>query len=199
MQYQLPHHPPTQSIATTSNLIITMTVQHNPERRTKYRAVKRSDGLIVLQRPYQPVNSIPTFEKLTSSPSPKKTEKTPLLSKDEHNFAHIGCHLVENVEKEHCDLSDARRSRYNDAEDMEKELGDILASIEQQFDVCAGGEGAGSRGSNEFSSGTAGWFFRLSSIEQHPVDQALTPMQRFLSELEPWHSLGKEEVEYHLG
>jgi hypothetical protein len=146
-----------------------MTIQLPPKskskRRTKYRAVERQDGLIVLQRPYQPANSaprqpirfekhLPIFETPSSAPSSKKMKKSLIALNNEHDFAHIGSHLAEIMEKDAGTHGVAETCGHDDVENVEKELDDILASLE----LC-------------------------------PVDRVLTPMQRFLSELGPWHPL----------
>jgi hypothetical protein len=150
-----------------------MTIQTKPERRSKYCTVEQTDSLIVLHRPYQPVNGAPQqplqFEKLlpisekplplpTQSSSPKKTEKISLHVRNEHDFAHIGIYFKENADEGPEKPADARRSRYNDSGDIEKEFRDILAE-------------------------------RRSCL----VGRDLTPMRRFLSELGPWHSLGRRD------
>ena len=153
-----------------------MTIQPQLEskskRRTKYRAVERQDGLIVLQRPYQSVSSVPQqplrfekhlpiFEKPSPVPPPKKMKRIMVALGNEHDLAHIGSHLAENVKGDGGEIEVAETCGYNDVGDIEKDLEDILAGLE----LC-------------------------------PVDHGLTPMQRFLSELGPWDCLGGERLHF---
>jgi hypothetical protein len=57
------HNTPTSTtISPSASLTVTMTIQ-SQTKRTKYRPIKRPDGVIVLQRPYRPSPQPVKFEK----------------------------------------------------------------------------------------------------------------------------------------
>lgn len=128
------------AIPQTADLKITMTTQPPSiqKRRTKYRPIARPDGLIVLQRPYQPANSPVQqplqFEKhlpiFPISPASAKTSKIRKpIKPSQEDFAQIGGHFQDGGRDGYNGLVNAGRGGYNAPVD---------AATEENFDLEAG-------------------------------------------------------------
>lgn len=172
------------SISTSSNLSITMSLhpQAKPKERTKYRPIQRSDGVIVLQRPYRPVGSPPTAQASTfekhlpifsiSASSPKSTSaiskprKAASTTSQPEDLTSKGASLVEMGRHGYNDAVDAGRGGYNDLVDV--------------------GQGGYQETCDEERKGIEGIVDFLSTFSEHQKSHHTMPMQRFLGESGPW-------------
>jgi hypothetical protein len=158
----------TISVPRSANLTITMTFleEARSKKRTKYRPVERQDGVIVLQRQYQPSSLPPQqplkFEKhlpIFTGPTSTSKPKTAVTPHDmENDLMLIGAHFHEHGRNEDNDLTDTGRGGYNDQCDG---LAAILNFV---------------KGCSKIGETSRQW-----------------PMQRFLGEQGPWSSLEMHE------
>lgn len=151
-------------ISSTANLQITMSfnVETKPQRQShRYRPIQRDDGVIVLQRPYQPPAlrkvsakqpTAPKFEKhipvfIHPSSNSNKERKGSPSEMSERYSSHLGAQFREQGRDGYNAPVDTGRGGYNNVLDMS----------------------------------------RLDDLLQHERNfQGLTPMTRFLEEDGPW-------------
>jgi hypothetical protein len=157
--------------------------QTGSKKRTKYRPVQRSDGVVVLQRPYRPVGSplpippsfferyLPKSDDVASTTKSVAADSKPqnlaTLTSEAEELASIGTHLV-----------DLGGYVYNDQADAGREKGTNLANAgrggyQEIFDDRAKPIG-----------GIVDFLRQVAQEGEYP-----TPMQRFLSEAGSWSAL----------
>jgi hypothetical protein len=164
----------TFNILPSAKLSIKMTIptQAKSKKRTKYRPVERSDGVVVLQRPYRPA-TLPTpatlkFEKhLPTFAAPVcKTppQEAAAMARRDEDFAHIGANFREARDVDSDDLVDAGRGGYNDRNG--------------RIEVRAG------HGLPDF----------MKKLRRVKGNCQSTPMQQFLSEAGPWSPFESSKI-----
>jgi hypothetical protein len=146
--------------STMATLAITMTIQTGakPKTRTKYRPTERSDGVIVLQRPYRPATlphtqapkfekHLPTFAVATKTPKPIATTRR----RREEDLAGIGSDLIDTGRDGYNGVVETGRGGYNDRCDGREEILNFLKDVQRTQDI-----------------------------------RQMSPMQRFLGDTGPW-------------
>jgi hypothetical protein len=144
------------TIPSAAKLNITMSLEKHSKRRSKYQPIERPDGVIVLQRPYQPLTSPPqqqpTFIKhlhtfAAPCPSSQRVGAQPRIGA--RGLVHIGSQFTECGRGGYNTPFDAGRGGYNGVFDEHEE--DAVVGSEEML------------GSKQ-----------------------LSPMERYLTGVEPW-------------
>jgi hypothetical protein len=158
---------------------MTIHTEAKSKKRTKYRPVKRPDGVIVLQRPYRPAATslspqalifekhLPTFIVPASIAKPNRAVVMKRVGED---LAGIGGNLKgadTNISNE---MAEAGRGGYNDL--ME----------------------AGQDGYNDQYGAHDTTLNLTEELRRLQTDCQKTPMQRFLSEAGPWSALNLRDM-----
>ncbi|KAH7409854.1 hypothetical protein DE146DRAFT_643164 [Phaeosphaeria sp. MPI-PUGE-AT-0046c] len=113
----------TTQISTSASLKITMAIKSHAKstKRTKYRPIERSDGVVVLQRPYHPATlpalKAPTFEKhvptfAAPKPSTTATQET-AMNRHKDDLTYLGSGCLDMGRAGDNEVLQAGRSGYN--------------------------------------------------------------------------------------
>jgi len=184
------------TIPSSATLNITMNINaHVPNKHTRYRPVERSDGVVVLQRPYRPAATlpisqsnkfekhVPTYTVASSAPEPRTSAAQ---KRTEDDLVGVGAQIEVQ-----------RRGGYNGFVDAGRGGDDEL--------VAAGRDGyndlelAGRGGYNEILSDwkpheeamdMSAILSEFSKVARRP---GLSQMQRFLNEGGPWSTYDLRE------
>jgi hypothetical protein len=160
----------------SANLAIAMTIQteSKSKKRTKYRPVKRPDGVIVLQRPYRPAATslspqAPIFEKhlpiFIVPASIAKSNRGVVMKRMGEDLANFGGNLKDAEISRGDEMAEAGRGGYQNL---------IEAGQDGYNDQC---------GTRDRTLDLTG---ELRGLD---TDYQKTPMQRFLSEAGPWSAM----------
>jgi hypothetical protein len=171
----------TVNISPLATLAIAMTIQveAKSKKRTKYRPVKRPDGVVVLQRPYRPAATslslqapifekhLPTFIVPASIAKPNRVVVMKRLGED---LVGIGGD-IKDADTEICnEMAETGRGGYHDL---------VEAGRDGYNDQC----GTHDRPLNP-----------TEELRRLQKDCQGTPMQRFLSEAGPWSALNLRDI-----
>ncbi|KAF2030880.1 hypothetical protein EK21DRAFT_88597 [Setomelanomma holmii] len=117
---------------------MTLNTEAKSKRRTKHRPVERPDGVIVLQRPYQPTASssspqqppkfeahVPTFVVPTKIKCPTRKKNAQRVGE---NLTSIGAQFEQGRDG-YNDVVDCGRGGYNDVQNNRQDLSAFLKEI----------------------------------------------------------------------